>query len=271
MTPIDGLSETNHIGFNKLVREDFSSIFKCSYIINKPSVHSKVYVWSKDNRPVKAYAGSANYTLTAYNGRKQREFIVEAEPVESFEYIQNLIDDTIYCDNLEAENVVQIYNDKAYEKLKRSQLVDTGDGEASSEVIIKGLPSVTISFLGNNGDLPVRSGLNWGQRPEANREPNQGYIRVPSNIGRSDFFPDTGVHFTIQTDDNKTLICSVAQEGRKAIHTPHNNSLIGEYFRYRLGVPSGELVKKEDLIKYGRSTVTIYKLDNEAYYLDFSV
>ena len=38
------------------------------------------------------------------------------------------------------------------------------------------------------------------------------------------------------TDDNKYIILRVEQGGDKAITTPLNNSLIGEYFRNRLGL-----------------------------------
>jgi hypothetical protein len=79
------------------------------------------------------------------------------------------------------------------------------------------------------------------------------------------------MHFTINTDDNKTLIATRAQQNGKAIHTPHNNSLIGEYFRMRLGLPKGAFVQKEDLIRYGRTDVDFYKVDDENYYMDFSV
>ena len=102
------------------------------------------------------------------------------------------------------------------------------------------------------------------------REPNQAYIRLTSNIYRTDFFPPVSVHFTLLTDDGKTLICTRAQQNGKAIHTPHNNSLIGEYFRRRLGVANGEPVQKRHLEKYGRSEVTFYKIDDETYYMDFS-
>ena len=73
------------------------------------------------------------------------------------------------------------------------------------------------------------------------------------------------------TDDDKVLICTRAQQSGKAIHTPHNNSLIGEYFRNRLGVGNGEPVTLENLIAYGRTDVTFYKIDDETYFMDFSV
>jgi hypothetical protein len=67
------------------------------------------------------------------------------------------------------------------------------------------------------------------------------------------------------------LICTRAQDNAKAVHTPHNNSLIGEYFRSRLGVPSGGPVKLINLNRYGRHDVDFYKIDDETYFMDFSI
>jgi hypothetical protein len=39
----------------------------------------------------------------------------------------------------------------------------------------------------------------------------------------------------------------------------------------RLGVPLGEHVKMEHLLKYGRTDIDFYKIDDENYYMDFSV
>jgi hypothetical protein len=75
---------------------------------------------------------------------------------------------------------------------------------------------------------------------------------------------------TVLTDDNKVLICTRAQDNGKAIQTPHNNSLIGEYFRRRLGVPFGEPVTIEHLQNYGRTDVDFYKIDDETYFMDFA-
>lgn len=69
----------------------------------------------------------------------------------------------------------------------------------------------------------------------------------------------------------KSLILRVEQQGDKAITTPENNSKLGEYFRYRLGLPNGAFVTKNDLIRYGRTDVDFYKIDDEQYYMDFSV
>lgn len=66
------------------------------------------------------------------------------------------------------------------------------------------------------------------------------------------------------------MICSRAQQNGKAIHTPHDNSLIGEYFRNRLGVPNGGEVLSEHFDRYGRVDIDFYKIDEETYFMDFS-
>jgi hypothetical protein len=46
---------------------------------------------------------------------------------------------------------------------------------------------------------------------------------------------------------------------------------MGEYFRNRLGLANGALVTLNDLQRYGRTDITFYKIDEESFYLDFSV
>lgn len=117
--------------------------------------------------------------------------------------------------------------------------------------------------------MPMVSGLNWGHRGK--RQRNEAYIKVPATVYHTDFFPATASPFTITTDDGRIFNCAIAQQSGKAIHTPDNNSLFGVYFRERLGLPSGELVTLEALQHYGRTSVTVEKLDNTSYRMDFSV
>ena len=271
MCPYDGLSLSNHKAFQQLVAVDFPSFFECSYIVNSPPVHSKAYAWFQDERPISGFIGSANYTQNAFS-KLQRELLIPCDPKLGLDYFQSLIADSIYCTHHEIENYIEIYRDTYYSRRKKEQLEKQGLQLIASEKLdLQDLPAVRISLLDNRGTLPQRSGLNWGQRPEEGREPNQAYIRLPSSIYRTEFFPPITVHFTVLTDDNKVLICTRAQQNGKAIHTPHNNSLIGEYFRHRLGIPSGYPITKEDLLRYGRTDIDFYKIDDETYFMDFSV
>lgn len=274
MSASDGISESNHKGFQELVQNDFSGMFSCSYLTEMPPVHSKVYAWYKEDQPVCGFVGSANYTQTAF-GKSQREIMTLASAKQGLDYFQELIPQSIYCDNIEAENFVQIYNEIGYGRIKRERTVsgqaEPGVETFASSLYLSGLPFVEVSLLDRYDNLPQRSGLNWGQRPECRREPNQAYIRLPSSIYKTDFFPQRGVHFTVLTDDGKVLICVRAQANGKAIETPHNNSLIGEYFRNRLGLSNGERITIDNLRNYGRTTVDFYKIDDETYFMDFSV
>ncbi|KAA3650162.1 MAG: NgoFVII family restriction endonuclease [Proteobacteria bacterium] len=265
MTSEDGLSYTNHKGFQKLMNDDFSSFFTCSYLTDCPPVHSKVYTWINGTKPVKAFSGSPNYSQKAFVGNHQREVANECDPSMAYEYYNSLIDESIYCNHLEAEELINLYKAQKPDKSKSSLMEETGFSYDSA----LGLEKVTISFINKYGVISKRSALNWGKRK--GREPNQGYIPLRSNVYKTNFFPPRSQHFTVHTDDGKILICSRAQENGKAIHTPHNNSLIGEYFRYRLGVPNGELVTMDHFLKYGRTDLEFYKIDEENYHMDFSV
>jgi hypothetical protein len=116
--------------------------------------------------------------------------------------------------------------------------------------------------------VPNRSGLNWGQRPK--RNPNQAYLPISVEIQKSNFFPDVGIPFTIECDDGQIFNCLRAQQNGKAIETPEDNSLMGAYFRQRLGVNPGDQVAMWHLIDYGRTSVEIFSTGINQYYLDFS-
>lgn len=77
--------------------------------------------------------------------------------------------------------------------------------------------------------------------------------------------------FAVLTDDGQSFIFHRAQDNRKALHSPDDNSIIGKYFRSRIGVEDGAFVYRMDLENYGRTNVTFTKINDETYYMDFSV
>lgn len=130
----------------------------------------------------------------------------------------------------------------------------------------------TLSLTTGKGEklrVPFSSGLNWGQRP--GRDKNQAYIAIPTNLQRSGFFPDTGIEFLMETDDGESWVCARRQANGKAIHTVLSNSIIGSYFRRRLGLEQEEFIVVEHLLSYGRTTVDIYKENDKKYILDFNI
>lgn len=262
MVPFDGLTTIVHEGFKELVNSTMPkhiNKFQCSYVYDNSPVHTKLYIWLKDNEPKLAFTGSANFTQMAYS-KSRREMMTECNPDNAYQYYNKLLKDTIYCNHGEVEEHIILHPTHAILDIE-SKPKETLSG--------LGIKSVTLSLLTRTGDTGNRSGLNWGHRGSRNR--NEAYIALPSNIARTDFFPLNKRHFTVVTDDGKQLILRTEQENNKAITTPLNNSLLGEYFRNRLGLQNGAYISREDLLKYGRSDVTFYRIDDEQYYMDFSV
>jgi len=116
--------------------------------------------------------------------------------------------------------------------------------------------------------VPHRSGLNWGQRQGRNL--NQAYLRVTVADQRSGFFPDIGEEFIVECDDGTRIKLVRAQQNGKALQTPENNALLGEYFRQRLGVKLGDPISLRHLHEYGRTNVDIFKTADGRFFLDFS-
>ena len=266
MVPFDGISVSVHEGFIQLVRgEQPQEIAKleCSYIYDAPAVHSNVFIWAKDGSPVLAFSGSANFVQSSFVGRHRQEVMNECDPQEALKYYQSLIDRSIYVHHAEVEEYVVIHPTHAVLDLENT-LIEGFDLMAQD-----GYQTVTLSLITRTGEPGKRSGLNWGQRP--GRNANEAYISLPSKIAKGGFFPLEKRHFTAITDDRHQLILRIEQQNDKAITTPARNSDLGEYFRNRLGLANGAYVTRADLDRYGRTDVVFLKLDEETYYMDFSV
>lgn len=262
MVPYDGLSVSIHNGFQELTREILPASvnsFSCSYVFNYKAVHSKLYIWAKDNVPVCAFSGSANFTQTAFSDRRC-EMMDSCDPIQAMNYFHEVERNSIYCNHAEVEEHIILHPTHAILDRENHPIRPFEPGQ---------IPSVSLSLLTRNGETGQRSGVNWGQRQ--NRNPNEAYIPLPIQIARSGFFPLEKNHFTVVTDDGHTLILRVEQQNDKAITTPLSNAQLGEYLRNRLGVANGAYVWKQDLLNYGRTDITFYKLDDEQYYMDFSV
>lgn len=258
MSNYDGIPLSSHEEFKHLCQTSDNN-FVSQYIYQGSPVHAKLYVWEKNSTPYKAYTGSANYTQSGFSSHR-REYIVPCNPIEALEYYYKTINDTIYTTHSEVDEHIIFHNSHPVLKTDSTPLISLQGS---------GVEHIDLSLLSRNGDVGERSGLNWGQRPK--REPNQAYIPLPITQVRTGFFPLDKQHFSVITDDHKQLILRVEQANNKAITTPLNNSLIGEYFRNRLGLRNGAYVSKDDLLNYGRTHVTFYKLDGEHFFMDFSV
>ena len=257
---------TDHLAFLALYKR-YPDRFKGYYLKSSPPVHSKTYGWFNQDIPVIGYTGSANYSQSGFLGSTQVNQLVEDDPLQILDFYNSLLPRCV--DMLEFE-----FNDGELQQHLASIIGLEGDVPRGQ--IIWEIPDkrVRISFLDRRISypaVPTRSGLNWGQRPEEGREPNQAYLSIKLDARKEGFLPPMEKTFTLITDDNYTMDCVVAQQGRKAIHSTFDNSDIGKYIRKRIDVPLGELITVDHLKSYGRTDYTLEKLDEETFLFDFSV
>jgi hypothetical protein len=267
MTGIDGLPRSTLAGFLSIPRQSANANFACKFTLPGKSIHSKVYVFSDSRGPVKAFAGSANYTQVGFglfgNSRVHHEAVVEIDPDLALDYILKLHENSINYLNSQIGDHVNITDEPSSgEARQMAMLYGTEMTDVTEKV---NLPLVQTSK--NRGEVHERSGLNWGQRE--GRNPNQAYIPVPAEIARTGFFPDRGIHFQLITDDEESFIATVAQDNDKAIETPNDNSLLGKYFRLKLGVEENLLVETHHLTDYGSNAVEITKIHDGLYKMSF--
>lgn len=260
MTVYDGISISAHEGFKELQKNNLGndiSRFKCSYVCEGVPVHANLYIWMKRDVPFVAFTGSPDFLQGSFLAGR-REVAEECDAVEAKRYFDDIEGNSVFCNHGEVDDFVIIH--------KSPNIIDE-DGKIT--ITGKGIHSATLSLLSKNGDTGEKSGLNWGQRGNRNR--NEAYIPLPKNIAIKNFFPLEKKHFIARTDDGHTLVLRVEQDGNKAITTPLSNAQLGEYFRNRLNLAYGAYVHTKDLLDYGRTDVTFYKIDEEEFFLDFSV
>lgn len=252
----EGIDSASHEGFkdlhgNRSFREWGN--FSCSYVCQPPPEKRNCYIWLNHERPVRAFGGSYEFTQISLLHRGSGSMRERAAEY-AYRIYKKAIDRSIYCNHSEVEDYIIVHSSSA------GPLSDSVQGDENC---------VRLSLLARGGETGKRSGLNWGHR--GNRNKNEAYIPLPSHIARTNFFPLNNQHFLVVTDDHHTLQLRVEQQNDKAITTPASNALLGEYFRNRLGLANGTFVEKRHLTDYGRTDVTFYKIDEEQYYMDFSV
>lgn len=265
MSGRDGLSRNTLLGLQAIPRQIGDRSFNCTLSLKGTSNHSKIYVWCDDKGPKEAYLGSSNYTQLGFGisatALNHKEVCIPMDPITGFDYILAASKGGISYKSPDIANFIDLFDEKFFPRITEEEPAISLDSRCFVD-----LPLV-ISRGQAQGEVHQRSGLNWGQRE--GRNPDQAYIPVPSTVAQSKFFPEKGEHFQVITDDGEAFICTIAQDNDKAIETPHDNSILGKYFRKRLNLPSGTFIDKVHLQEFGSNLVRIYKDSDDCYRLSF--
>jgi hypothetical protein len=233
-------------------------------------VHSKCYVWRKGGKVVHALLGSANFSVNGLT-TPFREILTETafdtfEPLN--EYIHHVLNNSISC-------------------------LEVGIERVSEEIDIS--KDCAFTLLGKNGEVQNYAGLNWGQNPQNHTTPNDAYIAIRTSHIRSlpNLFPPKQLNplevdgrgrpqrhndsIEIIWDDGLTMECLLEGTQKidgivypKQISSFPKKSELGEYIRARIGVPSGQPVRKHHLESYGRLDISISMVGDGVYSFNFS-
>ena len=242
--------------------------FNLYYISQNKEVHSKIYTWFVDDTPKEAFVGSANYSIEAF--QRRRECMEDSDPIQTAQYFNSLLPDTVNC--LQTNNL-------KFSKKK----TNTGDGydpdNADYDYYMKLTPvaTCTVSLLTAKGTVGYGSSINWGHRRNGIvREPNQAYIPYNKPDKVEGFFPDrenpNDVNcppFRVITKDGGICHMRMAQGGNKALHSVESNSILGRWLRKQMGQPAGCFITLEMLQNYGKTAVTFKKYADGTYLLEF--
>jgi hypothetical protein len=261
MYPQDGITRTDHEMFKSLSSPE--STTEVRYLLTRPACHAKVYVWSTNGTPTTAFLGSANYSQGAFFGRTQ-EVLAPCDPEQALLYAQS-----IWSECIEVSNVQGI---KAPAKRFKSTEVPT-----DSEIV--------ISLLARGNVIPGGSGINWnlGTNRSHRKDKNAAYISTSNHTNKPGFFPsrsevflahfDDGAIFPMRTMSAKVKGASIYNYG--AITSAEDNQILGAYLRKRIGNAIGknldqQFIQMDDLVKYGRTSIKVTKLDDSTYHFDFA-
>ena len=262
----EGINKIQHKAFQKLATgvtvegEKYSGPFACNYLVSGHPCHAKVYIWMKDSKPLIALTGSANYTQNGFGG-KQIEAVTKVDPATAKALYDELLSSSLACTDSGIDQKINIIEPSINEVTTTGGLnedFDFGDDPKARLLLVQE----------HNHKVHDRAGLNWGQRP--NRDRNEAYIPISKRIRDRNFFPPLAEQFTVLTDDGESFIMAVAQAQGKALHSIESNALLGLYFRNRMGLQSGEKVTDDHLREYGRLGVDFYRIEPGTYLMDFS-
>ena len=236
-------------------------------------VHSKCYVWRYKGEIVHALVGSANFSVNGLT-TPLREILAETT-VDTFEplnaYVQHVLNNSLSCLEVTAAERTRLTRTTQANDICQMTLLDPATNQ-----------------------VPLTSGLNWGQNPNNHTRPNDAYIAIRTSHVRdcADLFPPKQ-SYSLDTrgrpqrhNDSVEIIWDdgVSMEGLfegsqsvgdliypKQISSFPVKSELGEYFRSRLGVPSGQPVRRHHLDAYGRTDVAVSLISEGVYKFDFSV
>lgn len=266
MSGESGVDVDVHRKWLDLLDEGASSAnFDLRYMPRGTSDHSKTYVWLKDGEAFAAWTGSANYSERGFglSGETRVETLTPVSPVEALRVLDEALARAVLATEAQRDALVDFF------RVSQVEVHEPSTPTAVELVFDSHLPRVSLPLVQvRSGEVHnAGAGLNWGHRGSRNRA--EAYIPVPRDVQESGFFPPPGVRFAVRTSDGREMVMVRAQQNGKALETPNDNSILGTYFREKLGLALDAFVETADLVRFGSKHVDFTRLPDDTYVLEF--
>lgn len=275
----DGIKQQLH---NSLVQTQKSANNnQINIMYSSTGVHSKCYVWYKDEQIIDALIGSANFSVNGLTTpfREVLTDLNQSSYTNLNDYINHLRQSWIPCS-------------------QGLPSVPTQTTTANNVTT----PSSNLCFLPiinpSTGQVQNTHGLNWGQNQSNHTRPDDANIPIRTDHIRHfpNLFPPKQLSshqsggrpnrhndsIEILWDDGVQM--TAVLEGTQSIANFNPNNIypkqicsfpskdeLGRYLRTRLGVASGQPVSRNDLDQYGRLNIGVSLITPGIYSFDFSV
>lgn len=274
----DGISDKLH---NTLLQIDNQSD-KITILYSNIAIHSKCYIWKKNNKIVHALIGSANFSTNGLS-IPYKEILAETtyDTLQELEgYLDIVLKNAVHCKAAEIKQKNKFSNKNVHNKLSKQ---------------INPNICRMVLYDPRKNEVQPATGLNWGHS-SGHVKPNDSSIPIRSDYIENypDLFPPKQA-CPVKNDkqgrgqrhndpieliwDDGTIMDGLLEgtyhkNGNiypKQIASFPKKEDLGIYLRNRLGVKSGKKVTMDDLKKYGRDNIDISLISEGVYYVDFSV
>ncbi|MBR3098441.1 MAG: NgoFVII family restriction endonuclease [Clostridia bacterium] len=281
----DGIHKSLHAS---LLREE-AALDNLTVLYSTMPVHTKAYMWLRNGKVVHSLIGSANFSMNGLT-TPNKETLAEttADTFRPLEIYRDLVfGRSIPCINATVR-----------------QTTSQQEREASWVGYDPNVCELPLYLEENNERyIPPASGINWGMARLGGSHVNINDAYIPIPADRADHYPlmfpakqtapvnmeavyreghrhndtveviwDDGKEMTVLLEGSRGRLDEYGNKVwyPKQIASSPSKAELGKYIRSRLNIPEGKAITYDDLIMYGRDSISISLQGEGIYFFDFS-
>ena len=232
--------------------------------------HEKIYVWLKDEEPICAFSGSANFTQRGIYDPAQNENLWEVDPLAAHQRSLDLFSTSSRIRSIPPKSIRQ--NKQKISGRQKPTNWPKANPPVSNDPRLSSLQFEDIPLFNTQDPNKARgiSGINVGistaTRPRTDVDAAE--INVGPSVISKGFFPSLGGSCRLERlSTGEIADATTVSQGGKNLRTT-DNQVLGRWIRDYLGAGSNVLVDTRPSNLGNRSYFRVYKLASDYFILD---